>query len=148
MTAKDIMTKEVITVKRYTELRDLIRILHQNDITGVPVVDDNNIIVGIVSEKDVIRAQVINRYEVENHEDIYDLFLPSYSEVETDFVETTSYHWVEQIMTKNVLKVKVDTSVKEIASLMAKHHFHRLPVVDKENHIVGIITTIDMLKLI
>jgi len=148
MRAKDIMTKEVITVEKQTKLRDLIKILHQHDITGIPVVDNKGELTGIVSEKDVIRAQIRAMYEVEVYEDIYDLFIPTYSEVETNFTTVTNYRWVEQIMTREVLTVSPDTPVEEIAELMISHRFHRLPVIDKNKNIVGIVTTIDMLKVI
>lgn len=149
MKAKDIMTEDVITVKKRTKLRDLIKILHQNNITGAPVVDDEKRLVGIVSEKDVIRAQLTTRYEIEDYQDIYDLFIPTYSEVETDFVRNTRYNWVEEIMTKEVLSINPETSVKEIAQLMISHRFHRLPVIEKESEkVVGIITTIDMLEVV
>ena len=55
LNASDIMTTEVISVKKDTSLHELAKILYENHINGVPVVDDDGLLVGIICESDLIR---------------------------------------------------------------------------------------------
>jgi len=55
LNASDIMTTDVITVKKETNLKDLARLLYRNHINGVPVVDDDGLLIGIICESDLIR---------------------------------------------------------------------------------------------
>lgn len=149
MKAEKIMTRDVITVTDRTKVRDLIKILGKHNISGAPVLDENGRLCGIVSEKDVIRARLRAIYHADEHEDLLDLFSPTYSVMEDiQQGKFTRYRWVEQIMTRDVVTVGVETSVEEVASTMLEHHFHRLPVLEKDGGLAGIITTIDMVKLL
>lgn len=149
MKVEDIMMREVVTVGDKTSIRDLIKILHEQNITGVPVVGERQEIVGIVSEKDVIRAELSSLYRFERHEDLYDRFSPLYSQIESGSTETFSrLRLVEQIMTRDVVTVEPETSIKNVADILLSHGFHRLPVVNKKKRIVGIVTPMDMIKLL
>lgn len=146
MNIEDIMTCDVVTVNDKTTVRKLIKILSKHEITGVPVLDDNGALCGIVSEKDVIRAQLRSLYQSEQYDDLLDLFSPTYSIIEEQANGyNTRYKWVEQIMTRDVVTVRKGTSVEEVAMIMTKHHYHRIPVLDQNDAIAGIVTTIDMI---
>jgi CBS domain-containing protein len=128
--AKDIMTKKVITISHSTSIREADEILKKNKITGLPVVDKNGKMVGIVSEK-----HLLSIYDVKGEEvDEYAFRLPH--EYRT---------WVEEIMTKEVVSVDEETSLKEICEIMVKNHIHRVPVL-REKKVVGIISTMDLAK--
>lgn len=149
MIAENIMTQDVVCVDESTKIRELLKILHDQHISGAPVLNDGGKLSGIVSEKDIIRARLQSLHHIDQHEDLHDLFTPISSEVQAGINgSVTRYNWVAQIMTRNVVTVRPDTEIKEVALLMLKHHFHRLPVVDTNNKIVGIITTIDMIELL
>jgi len=128
--ARNIMTKEVIAISHNTSIREAEEILKKNKITGLPVIDKDGKMVGIVSEK-----HLLSIYDVKGEEvDQYAFRLPY--EYRT---------WVEEIMTKEVISVNEETSLKEICEIMVKNHIHRVPVLRKKK-VVGIISTMDIAK--
>ena len=107
ITARDIMSSPVITVKNNTSLRDAENILKEKKITGLPVVDENNEIVGIISEKHLLS--------------IYDIRSEEQDPAEFSFRLPYEYKtWVEEIMTSKVISVTENTPLKEICRLMVK----------------------------
>jgi CBS domain-containing protein len=134
--ARDVMTSEVITIGRTTTIRDVARILLSNRITGVPVVDERNNVIGIVSESDLLYGE----------ESIAPV--SAYSSSWKDCVERfwrTSTIQAEKVMSGKVIAVKEDTPVEEIATLMLENKIKRVPVL-KEKKLVGIVSRADVLK--
>ena len=143
--AADIMTKDVITVKKETSIGELSELLVKNKISGVPVVDDGGHIAGIVTEADIIVK------DTELHFPRYFKLLDGiiYLESLNKFKLNLKKHLaikVEDIMTVKVKTIKPDTPVKEIADLMLSMKINRLPVVDNDNKVVGIVTRADIVK--
>ncbi|OQA20771.1 MAG: Inosine-5'-monophosphate dehydrogenase [Actinobacteria bacterium ADurb.Bin346] len=143
--AADIMTKDVITVKKETSIGELSELLVKNKISGVPVVDDGGHIAGIVTEADIIVK------DTELHFPRYFKLLDGiiYLESLNKFKLNLKKHLaikVEDIMTVKVKTIKPDTPVKEIADLMLSMKINRLPVVDDDNKVVGIVTRADIVK--
>ena len=143
--AADIMTKDVITVKKETSIGELSELLVKNKISGVPVVDDGGHIAGIVTEADIIVK------DTELHFPRYFKLLDGiiYLESLNKFKLNLKKHLaikVEDIMTEKVKTIKPDTPVKEIADLMLSMKINRLPVVDDDNKVVGIVTRADIVK--
>jgi len=119
--AKDIMTKNVICVKRDTPIYEAARILIKNDITGMPVVEDDMTLIGVVSEKDLLR--LIYAGEDDNST-------------------------VEFFMTQPAACYKEDDSLKTIIDFMLINYFRRVPVVSKHGKVLGIISRPDVLAYI
>ena len=142
MRARDIMTREVITVEPGTPVRDLIETLLTNRISGVPVVVEGRV-VGIVSEGDLIlreRAQrprgsmaYLAQQLFEDHTKLAEEYRRAHGMV------------AEQVMSREVLTCSPGTPVAEIANIMAQRRIRRLPVVDDEL-LVGIVTRADVLR--
>lgn len=147
LTAKEIMNKKVITIKKDASINELSELLVNNKISGVPVLDENGSLAGIVSEGDII---------VQNS----DLHFPRYFklldaiiylESLNKFKRSLQKHLatkVEDIMTVKVKTAGEDTPINEIADIMLDSRVNRLPVMDKNNKLVGIITRADILKSI
>ncbi|MCL4417136.1 MAG: CBS domain-containing protein [Actinobacteria bacterium] len=145
LTAKEIMNKKVITIKKNASIKELSELLVDNKISGVPVLDENDDLAGIVSEGDII---------VQNS----DLHFPRYFklldaiiylESLNKFKRSLEKHLatkVEDIMTVKVKTVDEETPVNEIADIMLDNRVNRLPVMDKNNKLVGIITRSDIVK--
>ncbi len=145
LTAKEIMNKKVITIKKDASIKELSELLVDNKISGVPVLDENNDLVGIVSEGDII---------VQNS----DLHFPRYFKLLDGIIYLESLNKfkrslekhlatkVEDIMTVKVKTVDEDTPINEIADIMLDSRVNRLPVMDKNNKLVGIITRADIVK--
>lgn len=132
MKARDIMTTNVVTVNKELTIYQLIKVLLKNQISGVPVIDNNGKLEGIVSEKDVIRA-------------VAELIKVNLSIDEIN-MKVGKLNWVEGIMTKNTITVTEEADAKEVFKIMAVKQIHRIPVV-KNGKLVGIISSSDAHRL-
>jgi CBS domain-containing protein len=141
--AKDIMTKEVITVKSETTIEELARLLMKQQISGAPVVDDKGKIVGIVTENDLISKN--SRLHIPTILRLFDAYIPlGTSKMESD-IRKMAASTVEDICTKEIITVDEEASVEYIATIMTEKRIHILPVV-REGKLVGIIGKKDLIK--
>ena len=145
--ASDIMTKDVIVINEMDTISNAASILLREKISGLPVVDSENKVVGIISETDIIKKNKIiesPRYFsfLENIVVYEDL-----KKIEKDIKEIAAYK-VGELMSKDIIKVNEEDNFDYIANLMIKKSINRVPVVDKENKIKGIICRYDIIKSI
>jgi CBS domain-containing protein len=117
---KTIMKTDVITVKRQTQIYEAIRTFVENNITGLPVVDDDMTLAGIISEKDVLKLL----YNIEDRPGM-----------------------VEDFMTKDVVSFNQDDSLIDVAECLIKNHFRRVPIVEA-GKLVGIVSRKDVIRYI
>ena len=146
LNASDIMTTEVITVKKDTSLKILARILYKNNINGVPVVDDDGLLIGIICESDLIRKD--KKLHIPTVVAIFDAVF--YLERPKKFVEEIqriNATTVEDLYTKEIITVDEKTPIDEIATLMTKKKIYTIPVVDGDR-LVGIIGKADLIRTI
>ncbi len=144
-TAKDIMATDLITVTPETEIIQAGKLLLENHINGMPVVDENGAMVGIICQSDLISQQ--KRLKLPSLFTLLDGFVPIVSLKRFDReVEKIAAATVGKAMTENPVAVKPDTGLDEIASLMVEKNFHSIPVVDDNGSLVGIIGKEDILK--
>lgn len=144
-TAKDIMTKEaIVTVKKETTTEELSKLFIERKIHGVPVVDDDNKVVGVVTENDLIEQQ--KNLHIPTVISLFDavLFIESEKKFEADLKKLTGSK-VEDIYSKSVVSVSPDTEVGDIATLMTEKNIHTIPVVEDGN-LVGIIGKVDLIR--
>lgn len=146
LTAKDIMTKEVITVKPDTSIQDLAALLVKHDITGVPVLDDAGSLYGIVTEHDLINQN--KRLHIPTVVSFLDaaIYLESSKKFEQD-VKRLAATRVGEICNRKVLTIAEDATVVDIATIMDEKRVHVLPVV-KEGKLVGIVGKRDVVKAV
>ncbi|MCK0123632.1 CBS domain-containing protein [Gelidibacter sp. F2691] len=124
-----IMSVKIITLKKDDDLEKAEHLFKKHKIRHIPVVDGNAII-GILSYTDLLRisfADAVDENEDEIESLVYNMFT------------------IEQVMAKNVVTVSSDTSIKEVAKILAKREFHALPIVD-DGSLVGIVTTTDLIN--
>ncbi|HBG92837.1 MAG: hypothetical protein A3J81_03250 [Nitrospirae bacterium RIFOXYB2_FULL_43_5] len=147
LTAKDIMTKNVTTVGAATTIEELARILMEHKISGAPVVDDNENLIGIVTENDLISRD--KRLHIPTVMRLFDAFivLESQSKVEKEIKRMTAIT-VNDIYIKEAITVTEGTPVQDIATIMSEKKVHLIPVVEGKNEkkIIGIIGKIDLIK--
>lgn len=147
-TAKDIMTTPVISISEDKTLQDAVELMAQHHFSGLPVTDSDNRIVGIISDTDIIRyAHEVSVVPLSSlsgwvspHSDISDL--ASIRKGMENLHRTT----VKKIMVKKVYTVNEDDPVNEIARLMNRRNINRVPVVDNQGMLVGIVTRADMVR--
>lgn len=145
MLAKDIMTKEVITVHKDDKIDSVIKLLLEKDISGAPVVDDDGVLLGIVSEGDLIYKS--KKFHFPLYFTILDsyIFLEKPGMIEEQVSKMTAYK-VESMMTKVVFSAKENDTVEEIATIMNEKNVNRVPVLDDQRKVVGIVTRKDIIK--
>jgi CBS domain-containing protein len=145
MLAKEIMTKEVLTVSPQTSVQEVAKLLIEHKISGVPVVEEGKL-VGIVSEGDlIIKDTNLHIPSVINVLGSI-IYLESPKKLEEEIKKITAVE-VKDLMTKEVFTVQEDSDISEVATLMAEKRINRVPVV-KGEEIVGIISRGDIVKSI
>jgi CBS domain-containing protein len=142
--AQNIMTKNVITVKEDTPISDVAQILTEEHISGVPVLNADNELVGIVCESDIIdQTKRVHLPTVVNLMG-YIVFLESGKKFEKELKKMMGLIAAD-IMTREVKTVTPETPLEEIATLMADFHVHSIPVL-KGKILVGIIGKKDIIR--
>ena len=146
-TAEDIMSRNVITVALGTTVQDLARTLLAHNISGVPVVDDDNTLVGIATESDLIFQN--KKLQVPAVIAILDsfLFLNNPDKMEKELKKIAGAT-VGEICTRDVVSVRPDTSLDEIATIMSEKKIHTLPVVSPAGEMVGVVGKKDIIRTI
>ena len=143
---KDVMTKEVITASKNTSVGELSRILLKNNITGVPVVDEDGVLQGMVTDADIITEDIEPIFPL-----FFDPLIVSYAFMENfekykkDIKDYLNIK-VEEIMTRRVKTVKKDTTVSDTVKILVKDRINRIPVIDENNKVIGIVARADILK--
>lgn len=142
--AKDVMTSDVITVRQNTTIEELARIFIESKISGVPVVDDESDLIGIVTENDLISQN--KRLHIPTIVRLFDAFimLESPAKIEREIKKMAAVT-VDDIYTREVITVNADTLLDEIATIMSEKKVHLIPVV-KGKKVVGIIGKMDLIK--
>jgi CBS domain-containing protein len=143
--AKNIMTSEVVTVAPETSIGELSKILLKNKISGVPVVDKEGKLMGIVSEADIIKENIKVQFPFYFDPLMisgYSVDFDKYSEDIRDYLNSG----LESIMNHRVKTVNPLTPVSEIAEIMITNKVNRVPVTDDNKKVVGIITRADIIK--
>jgi len=142
--ARDIMTADVITVRPHTTVQELASILSENNISGMPVVDDAGSVIGIVTEHDLISKE--KRLHIPTVVQIFDsfIYLESSKKFEEDMKKMVA-GTVEGIMTKEVVTVDEDAGLSEIATVMSEKDIHLLPVMSGDK-LVGVVGKKDIVR--
>jgi len=144
LTAKDIMTVDVITVKEDTTVEELGRIFIEKRISGSPVVDDGGRLSGIVTENDLISKN--RRLHIPTILRLFDAYIPigSAGRLEEE-IKRMAATTVGEICTRKVVTVEEETALEEIATIMTGQKIHLIPVM-KGQRITGIIGKKDLIR--
>ncbi len=147
MIARDIMEAAVITVGPDTTIKELADILIDNKISGVPVVDEEGNILGIVTEGDLLHKEVSPQVPAGLSATFGFGGLASLKDYEKYLsdVKKLSACTAEEIMTTKLFTVQETASVKEIANVMISNNINRVPVL-VGTKLVGIISRADVIK--
>lgn len=133
MKVKELMTKNVLSVKKNISIRKLVKLLGEHSITGAPVIDDDGKLIGIVSSTDVIQA--------------IDHLIRVHISIDEQQENKGKYNWVDGIMTSKVITVSEEDDVREVFHTLVERKIHRVPVV-RDGKPVGIISSLDACRLV
>lgn len=118
--AKEIMTTDVVSVRRDTPIYEAMELLIKNEITGMPVVDDDMSLVGVITEKDCLRL-----FHADDDE---------------------KNRTVQHFMTQPAVHYNENDRLKTVCDFMMINHFRRVPVTNKKGKVVGILSRPDVIK--
>ena len=146
MLAKDIMTRDLLTVTPKTNIRDIAQLLINHKISGLPVVDEKGKVLGMVSEGDLMRKEIAPKLP-----DVLSVLgaiiyyngMKEYKEAFRKMAATTA----EEIMTDEVISVQIDDDVSKVGQIMLDHGIKRVPVLLGDK-LVGIVSRADIVKML
>lgn len=141
----DVMTREPIVVRPETPLNEAIQILAERRISGLPVVDDASKLVGIISETDLMWQ------ETGVEPPPYIMFLDSVIYLQNPAKYERDLHkalgqTVGEVMSSDPITTSPDKTLREAAQLMHERSVHRLPVLDEQGKVIGILTRGDVIR--
>ncbi|MFE5806083.1 CBS domain-containing protein [Streptomyces sp. NPDC056491] len=136
-TVDDVMTKTVVTVTAAAEFKEIATAMERWKVTAVPVIEGEGHVVGVVSEADLLTKEEFHAQG------------PSLIEQMRRLGDTAKAGSVraEQLMTSPAVTVRPDATLPQAARLMADRHIKRLPVVDADGTLLGIVSRADLLKV-
>jgi CBS domain-containing protein len=141
MQVRHVMTTDVVTVKPDTRIREIAKTLLKRRISAVPVVDDEEKLVGIVSEGDLMRRTEIGTDERESW------WLALLADPEDEALEYVRTHGsrARDVMTRSVITVGEDATLREVAAVLEHNRIKRVPVV-RDGKLVGIVSRANLLQ--
>jgi CBS-domain-containing membrane protein len=144
LTAKEIMTREVRTVREETDLKELAALFVEHNYKTLPVVDATGKLVGIISQTDLLEQDRL--LHIPTVISLFDWVL--YLESPKAFgeeVRKVSARKVGEICARQVITCMPDTPVEEVANLMVEHKIHLLPVLDGDR-LAGVVARFDLIR--
>lgn len=145
MRAEQIMTREVIAIKADTTVDEIARLLSEHRIGGLPVVDDENRVIGIVSESDLFLKEKGMPFSAVKVPTLFKRWVDP--DRLTEIYEDARHHTAADVMTGEVVCVDVEDTVGHAAWLMAQRDIKRVPVL-RSGRLAGIVTRSDIVRLL
>ncbi len=145
MLVQEVMTKDVITVKTDDSVEKCAQILFEKNFSGLPVVDDAGKVVGMVTEGDLIRRAA--RFKAPGYLEVLGglVYLGNPNKFVDELKKAMSYK-AGEMMSGKLIAIAPDKTVEEAATMMFRENVKRLPVVDWNNSLVGIISRRDIMR--
>jgi len=145
-TVEQVMTSNPVTVKPETPLKEAIEILVTQKISGLPVVDDSDKLIGVISETDLTWQET--GVEPPPYIMILDsiIYLENPARYEKEIHKALG-QTVKEVMSDKPISIKPTQTIKEAANLMHHKKIRRLPVVDSHDKVIGILTQGDIIRM-
>ena len=141
MLAKDIMCRKIVTIERFQTAQELVQLLQDRCITGVPVVDESGTVLGVVSQTDLVRTRREGSSGVPSFHIEADMPTTAVG-MHLEDMENTR---VESIMTPGAIAFDENTPIEKLAHAMTTLHIHRI-LITRADKLCGIVSSMDMLK--
>ncbi len=142
MKAADVMTRNVFSIPPDAPVMQAVRIMLQHHISGLPVIDAERNLLGIVTEGDLLRRVEIG---TQRRRARWLEFLIGPGRLASEYAHACGRS-VHEVMTKDVLTVAQNTPLADIVKLMERHRVKRVPVVDIDGNVIGIVTRANLLR--
>ena len=145
MLVKEVMTTDVITVSIGDSVETCAKLLQEHNISGLPVLDEAGRVAGVVTEGDLIRRA--SRVKAPGYLEILGglIYLGSPKKFVEELQRAMSLE-AGQLMSKNVVFISPEDTVEKAATLMVEKRISRLPVVDEQQKLIGIVSRRDIMS--
>ncbi|MDY6964630.1 MAG: CBS domain-containing protein [Halobacteriota archaeon] len=146
MKIEEIMTKDVISVKEDDTLLKVASVFKENNVAGVPVIDDGGNVVGVISEADILKVLEDFQWYTPLFKtlDFLGLHEEKLHDIEED-IKKASDMKVRDVMSKIPKTIRPDDLIDDAAMIMRSTGFNRLPVVDRDKKLVGMVARADII---
>jgi CBS domain-containing protein len=138
-TVSDVMTSRVHVAGRGAPFKFLVRLIEENRVSAIPIVDHQGVPVGIVSESDLLLKE--RRHELESSKDLLHFQKRHHERTKAEGTVAS------EVMTSPAITVSAGTSLSQAARLMQEKNVRRLVVVDERGRIAGIVSRSDLLQV-
>lgn len=147
ISVQDIMTKDVVSVKPITSLSEAAHLLAEHGFDGVPVVDEHNQLVGILTEYDLVsKGSAIHIPTFQTILENLSVFRKDDARFKSEVAELTSLK-VKDIMNNDPLTLRNDAAYEEVVVAFRDHHrVNPIPVINENRTVVGVVSRFDVLK--
>jgi CBS domain-containing membrane protein len=135
---KDVMTRTVIVIKEDSDINEAARVLSEGNVSGLPVVDNENSVIGVITEADILSAAGMGKEYA--FKDVLRHILGK------PLRKKKKGSKVKDMMTTPAITTKPEIDIREAAGILDEKQIKRLPVVDGENRLIGIISRADIVR--
>jgi len=141
MKAMDVMVRDVITVSPDDDVADAVKLLAEYDVSALPVVDDDDTVIGMISEADLLRREEIGTQKERRW--WLEAVTPA-TKLAEEFAKSHGRR-VDEVMSSNVVSASEDTPLAEIATLLERHRIKRVPIL-RDGRLVGIVSRANLIQ--
>ena len=146
MLVKDFMIEDVYVVHPHYTLKEILRILIENKVGGVPVVDEQNKLLGMITDGDILRYLKPAEDTVMGYFE-YIAIMPG-EELDETVTAKMNDKASSLLQNKKVMKLAPEDTLETMIQIISKHHYKKIPVVNDTNEVVGIISRGDALRIL
>lgn len=139
MKAKDVMTKKVYAVRSDDLVSKAVNLICKHNIAGLPIVDEGNKVVGVVSEKDLL-SKMYPGYDEFQRDPVGAM---DFEKMELNYYDVSKLK-VKEVMSSPPITATPDTPVLKIGSMMILNKIRRIPIVDESGKLLGIVSQGDI----
>jgi CBS domain-containing protein len=142
---KDVMSQDIYTVRPDTNIQDIARLMTEQHIRSLPVVDEEQQVLGIITESDLFLKEKGMPFSAVKLPSLFQKWVdPAHL---AEIYEDASHHTAADVMTVDVISVGPDETIGHAALLLFKHDFKTLPVVE-DGRLVGLISRVDFIRFL
>lgn len=141
-----IMTTEVLATVTNVPIPVVAKIMTDHDISGLPVVDEDGQLVGIITENDIVSHEIM--VDSPTFVPFLDAVIRMPFDTSEDDMRRVLAITAGDLMTSPVYSVTVDATVREVATLMFERKVNPVPVLDRDHRVVGIVSRSDIVRLV
>ena len=146
MKVKEFMIEDVIIAHPNDSIKAVMTIFVEQKVGGLPICDDDGYLLGMVSDGDILRS--IKPIERRIYDFVFYMDYLGEENLQSRLSDLSEKEIIKIAKTKGIITVSPEDEIEHAVTLLSKHHFKKLPVVDQKNRVVGVISRGDVIRKI